>query len=249
MAKKQAQETKSKRQLFREQRARKAKQQRLLVVGGIVLVVALFIGLLVIPVIARGNQPVGDFTKITPLHLPNANGVSIGDPNAPVKMEVFEDFQCTACESYSQNIEPLVFSQLVDTGKVFYTFRNFPFMDDSLAIKDSDLAANAAMCAADQNRFWDYRMILFSNANHVIGEFSENRLKAFAESLGLNTDQFNQCLVDRKFQAEINADLQRGQELGVTGTPSVFINGTIITPGFVPSFEQIAAAVEEAQSQ
>jgi protein-disulfide isomerase len=249
MAKKQVQETKSKRQQVREQRSRKARQQRLLVVGAIVLVVALFVGLLVIPAIARNNAPVGEFTRVTPRSLQNVDGLSMGDPNAPVKIDVFEDFKCSACQGYNENIEPLVISELVDTGKVFYTFRNFPFLDDGLAVKDSDTAANAAMCASEQNRFWDYKLILFTNLNFVSGEFSINRLQAFADSLGLDTEQFNQCLDERRFKTEIDADLALGQQMGVNGTPSVFVNGTIIKPGFVPSFEEISAAVEAEINQ
>jgi hypothetical protein len=125
MAKKQVQETKSKRQQVREDRARKARQQRLLVVGAIVLVVALFVGLLVIPAIARNNAPVGEFTRVTPRSLQNVDGLSMGDPDAPVKIEVFEDFKCSACQGYNESIEPLVISDLVDTGKVFYTYKIF----------------------------------------------------------------------------------------------------------------------------
>ncbi len=249
MAKKQVQETKSKRQQVREERARKARQQRLLVVGAIVLVVALFVGLLVIPAIARNNAPVGEFTRVTPRSLQNVDGLTMGDPNAPVKMDVFEDFKCSACQGYNENIEPLVISELVDTGKVFYTYRNFPFLDDGLAIKDSDNAAHAVMCAAEQDRFWDYKLILFTNLNFVSGEFSINRLEAFADSLGLDTEQFSQCLDERRFKAEIDSDLSLGQQMGVTGTPSVFVNGVIIKPGFVPSFEEISAAVEAQINQ
>ena len=244
MAKKQIQETKSKRQQIREQRARKARQQRLMVVGGIVLLVALFVGLLVIPAIARNNAPVGEFTRVTPQSPASADGLKIGDPEAPVKIEIFEDFKCTACKGYNESIQQEVITKLVDTGKAYYIFRNYPFLDDGLAVKDSDFAANAAMCAAEQNRFWDYNQILFANLNFVSGEFSNKRLMAFAESLGLETGKFSQCLDDKKFQNEIEADITLGQQMGVNGTPSVFVNGTIIKPGFVPSFDEISAAVE-----
>ena len=143
MAKKQIPETKSKRQQIREQRARKARQQRLMVVGGIVLVVALFVGLLVIPAIARNNAPVGEFTRVTPLSIASVVGLKIGDPNAPVTIEVFEDFKCKACKGYHESIEHEIITKLVETGKTFYIFRNFPFLDDGLAVKDSDNSADS----------------------------------------------------------------------------------------------------------
>jgi protein-disulfide isomerase len=244
MAKKQIPETKSKRQQIREQRARKARQQRILIVGGIVAVVVIVVGLVVVPAIARNNSPVGDFTKITPQSLEKTDGLTVGDPNAPVKIEVFEDFKCSACQGYNKNIEPQVISDLVETGKVYYIFRNFPFLDDGSAVKDSDNAANAAMCASEQNRFWDYHHLLFANLNFVQGEFSNKRLVAFADSLGLDTGKFSQCLENRTYKDKIDADLALGKELGVNGTPSLFVNGTILKPGYVPSFEDISAAVE-----
>jgi protein-disulfide isomerase len=248
MAKKQAKETMSKRQMIREQRARKARQQRLLLIGGIVVIVALLVVIVVVPTIVANNAPIGDFIHITPVAFKNVDGNKMGDPNAPVKIDVFEDFKCSACRGYHESIQQDVFTNLVDTGKAYYTFHNFPFEDDSLAVKDSDNAANAAMCAAEQNRFWDFEKILFTNVSYVTGEFSINKLEAYADSLGLNKNDFDQCLAERRYQKEIDADIQLATDWGVTGTPTVFVNGQIVKQGYVPSFADIQAAVEAASS-
>jgi protein-disulfide isomerase len=135
----------------------------------------------------------------------------------------------------------------VATGQVYYVYRHFPFLDDQAINKESDQAANASMCAAEQNRFWDYHDMLFANWN---GEnqnaFSNNRLIAFAEALDLDMQAFNECFESNAYEEEIDAELAEGQSIGIQGTPSVLVNGLLISPGLVPSFDDIAAAVNNA---
>ena len=120
----------------------------------------------------------------------------------------------------------------------------YPFMDDQSNIKDSDLAAHASVCAADQNRFFDYKKILYANMNNIIGEFSERRLIAFAESLNLNVIDFEACMNDDQYKLDIQSDINKAESLNISGTPSLFVNGEQIAPGYVPSFEQINEAVQ-----
>lgn len=238
----------SARKARKEELARKQRQQRIIVVGAIAVIALAVIGLLIYPAINRAANPAGEFTKVTPLGYENADGFHLGDPNAPVKIEVFEDFKCTACRTYALDIEPTVIKELVLTGKVYYTFYQFPFLDDSGENKDSDRSAMAAMCAADQNRFWDYKNILFTNQRIIAGEFSDVRLKAFADSLDLDMGAFNTCYDTKAFQSTIDEHINLGEQLGVQGTPSVFINGKDVSPGKVPTFDEIAAAVQAAAS-
>ena len=136
---------------------------------------------------------------------------------------------------------------MVASGKVYYTFRHFPFLDDNAASRESDQAANASMCAAEQGRFWDYHDILFANWNSEnAGAFSDRRLVAYAETINLDMDSFNSCFEANKYKAQIDEDLAAGNRAGVTGTPSLFVNGQQLTPGFIPSFEDISQAVEAA---
>ena len=252
--KQQSRAPKSKRQAYREQRARKARTQRIIVIGGIVAFSVLFIGLLWYTNFQRNNAPVGEFISITPQAYTNADGLKIGNPNAKVVLDIFEDFTCIACKGYTQSIEAQVIRELVDTGLVYYVFHNYPFLDDSsnsfsFATKDSDNSAHAAMCAAEQNLFWVYHAMLYANSEETGGVFSENRLKAFAESVGLDTQKFNACLDDRPYQKEIDQDIALALQMGVTGTPSVFVNGQAVKPGFVPKFEDIKAAVDAVLAQ
>jgi protein-disulfide isomerase len=235
----------SRRQMIRDQRNKKQRQQRLimiLVVGGIALIVA---GLLIAPSIRDTLTPVGEVVEITPREHPMPDGRAMGDPNAPVLVEVWEDFQCPACKNYSQEIEPLITDKYVATGQARYVFRQWPFLDQRSATKESHQSANASMCAAEQERFWDYHDILFANWDgENRGAFSDKRLLAFAETLTLEMDQFKTCFEANSYEDEINQDKNAGTQAGVTGTPSVFVNGRQLSPGYVPTFDEIAAAIE-----
>lgn len=233
--------TQTRREAVRERRRKRQRQQRLYIVFGVIVAAVIIVGLLIIPDLL----PAGDIISITPNPRPMAQGRAAGDPNAPVTIEVYEDFQCPACKNFSEQISPLVKETYVSTGQVYYVFRHYPFLDDNAPRNESDQAANASMCAADENRFWDYHDMLFANWNgENRGSFNDRRLLAFAEALDLNMPAFNECFDNNFHKDEIDVDFEMGRQLGVTGTPSVLVNGTIVSPGFVPSFAQISEAVE-----
>jgi protein-disulfide isomerase len=177
-----------------------------------------------------------------------AKGLTLGDANAPAKIEVFEDLQCPACANYTMKIEPSVISELVETGKASYTFHHYPFLDGGNPKGESRRAAEASLCASEQGKFWEYKFTVFANwAGENAGAFSDLNLSAFATSLDLDMDMFNVCFQESRYKDLIEADLKLAEKLGVQGTPSVFVNGTQVTPGFVPPFEEIKNAVEAAQ--
>ncbi|HET6596113.1 MAG TPA: thioredoxin domain-containing protein [Anaerolineales bacterium] len=233
----------SKRQERRERMQRQQRRQRLIILGAITLVAAL----VVFALVWQQLRPVGEIIAVTPAALPNADGLSLGDPDAPVAIQIFEDFQCPACQRFTESTEPLIIENLVATGKARYEFHHYPFLDGNGvgAIGESDQAANAAMCANEQEKFWEMHSTLFANWNgENQGAFSNRRLQAMAESLGLDMDAFNSCFSANQYEEEIQADFDLGQQMGVSGTPSVFVNGQRVgQPRQVPSYEEIADAV------
>ena len=233
----------SKRQERREKMQRQQQRQRLITIGLITLGAALVVLAVVIPQLL----PVGEIVTVTPAALPEADGLSLGDPNAPVTIDVFEDFQCPACQRFTENTEPLIIQNLVASGQARYVFHNYPFLDGNGAGSsgESDQAANAVMCANEQDKFWEMHSILYANWNgENQGAFSNRRLQAMAESLGLDMDAFNSCFSANKYEAEIQADFNLGGQMGVSGTPTVFVNGQRVgQPRQVPSYPEIAAAV------
>jgi len=241
----------SKRHEIREKRRKQQQRQRLLIVAIILGATLILVGVVVIPgIIQRAQEassPVGDIVTITPYPRPNAQGTALGDPNAPVKIDVFEDFQCPSCQVYTEQVEKQVIDTYVATGKVFYTFHQYPIVDRSAALKESHQAANASMCASAQGRFWDYHDMLYANWNgENQGSLRDKRLIAFAEAIGLDMNAFRTCFSENRYKTQIDADLAMGNKWGVNGTPSVFVNGLLIKPGYVPEFTDIQQAVEAA---
>jgi len=172
----------------------------------------------------------------------------MGDASAPVVVEVFEDFQCPACQRYSDTTEKsLVESGYLEQGLVYYIFRQFPFIDDGSLSTESDQAANASMCASEQGLFWEYHDELYANWNgENIGTFNDNRLITFAGNVGLDVDAFEQCFTENRYQADIDIDMTMARTYGISGTPSLFVNGKQVAPGYVPSWEDLDQAIQAA---
>ena len=233
----------SKRQERRARQQRQQQRQRLMLIGGIVVVAALVVFALVYPNV----KSVGEIITVTPATLPNPDGSSLGDTSAPATIDIFEDFQCPACRSFTESIEPLVIKNLVATGKARYVFHNYPFIDGNGVGNggESDQAANAAMCANEQGKFWDMHAIIYANWNgENQGNLNDRRLQAMAESIGLDMSAFNDCFNANKYKSEIQADFDRGSKMGVNGTPTVFVNGSQVgQSGKIATYDEIAQAV------
>lgn len=236
---------KSKRQERREKMQQQKARSRLIMIAFLTLGALLVVVAFIWP----------QFSTIDDLIVPEArtdladqDGTSLGDPNAPVVIDIFEDFQCSACKVFTENYEPLIIEYLVDTGKARLVFHNYPFLDGDGASNggNSDRAANATMCASEQNRFWDMQAIIFANlAGESSGNFSDKAMETMAETIGLDTTAFNDCFAKNKYKDQIQADFDLGFEMGVTGTPSVFVNGVKVgDPGKIPTFQDIAVAVD-----
>ncbi len=146
------------------------------------------------------------------------NSPSKGPANAPVTIIEFTDYQCPFCAK----ARPAT-SQIMDTYKnnVRYVVRNFPLDFHNFAKK----AAEAALCANEQKKYWEYSKKLWENQNTLDVE----SLKKYASELKLDTQKFNDCLDTDKTLAEVLKDQQEGAKAGVTGTPAFFINGQILT--------------------
>jgi protein-disulfide isomerase len=211
-----------------------------------VMVIGAF--LIVIALILPNLKPASEVVMPEPIDRPQADGLILGDTSAPAKIEVFEDFQCPACKQFTEKVEPRVLSELVETGKAYYVFHNYPFLDKNSPARESHGAANASLCANDQGKFWEYHDVLFANWNgENEGNFSPERLIKFSTVIDLDTDAFAACVNEERHADEVQASFELGGLMGVSGTPTVFVNGVQIKPGFIPSFEDIATAVEAVQ--
>lgn len=142
-------------------------------------------------------------------------GFTRGPADAPVVMVEFSDYQCPFCKRVLSTLQ-----QVLDAypGKVKWVFRDFPIVS---LHPTAPKAHEAARCAGDQGKFWEYHDVLFDRSpRHAPPE-----LKRYARELRLDAAAFERCLDSGAYQAAVDGDVQEGARLGVTGTPTFFING------------------------
>jgi protein-disulfide isomerase len=218
----------------------------------VISVAAIIIGFVIIVALIGISGGLGDdgtgmpavaASDIAPPAQDLRQGRSLGDPNAPVKIEVYEDFQCPACGLYTERIEPLLIAGPVADGTAYLTIKDFPFIG-----QESLDAAVAARVAEDlDGKFWDYHGLLFHNQHgENQGAFSRERLADMAVLVGLDRQAFLDGLDDAGYQAAIEAEHAEGADLGVSSTPTLFVNGELIRG--VPSWDDLAAVIATAAS-
>jgi protein-disulfide isomerase len=239
----------SKRDEIRQRRQRERNRNRILVIllvaAGALLIGFAFIRPLLLTSQATANATQVPVISITPRAFnTQVNGVHLGDPNALVKVDVFEDFRCSVCLYYSQNFEPQIIQTYVDTGKVYYTFHSFIVIDGNDGTDASSRSANAAMCASEQGRFWDFHDTLFANqVSEDASLFTDVRLVAMAQNLNLDMTAFNQCYQAKKYANQIQADISEAHTLNLTGTPSIVVDGKLLQ---IQTFNEVSTAIDAA---
>lgn len=152
-------------------------------------------------------------------NVPIGRGVARGDLNSPVKIVEFTDFQCSACGGMYPVIEEVLKSY---GDRVYFEIRHFPLRSIH---EHAFEAAQAAAAANAQGKFWPYIDLLFKNQTSLDTE----SLKKFATQVGLDRARFDADLASGKFAADIRRDIEEGETYGIEGTPTIFINGVVLT--------------------
>ena len=221
----------SKREEFREKRRRAEQRNRWIWIGSIILFALVVAFFLIYPQL----KPLAAIQPVAPIARQNVNRNSIGDPNAPVKLVEFSDYQCPYCKLFWHDTEAQIIDAYVKPGKVLFTARsagNFTSDNANSASGGSDTesrdSAEAALCAADQNKFWEMNDALYTN---VLGEvdgisFTPRRLQAIAQNIGLDMNAYNSCFSSSKYENQANQDLQDAVKAGLTGTPYFMVSYT-----------------------
>ena len=199
-----------------------------LAIGAGIAVACIFCGVLMVnminsettPVLAETPQKQTEITKIQSLSVFTDNASPIlGNPNAPITMVEFGDYQCTFCSKFFHETENSIITNYIKTGKVKVLFKDYIILG-----QDSINAANAAHCANDQKLFWEYHSMLYNNwAGENTGWADLAHLHEFANTLGLDMDVFSTCMSDLKWNELVNLSSKDGQKLGVSGTPTFFV--------------------------
>jgi protein-disulfide isomerase len=150
---------------------------------------------------------------------PVGEGRVLGDPNAPVTIVEYADFQCPVCKRAAADLLPQIEQEYVDQGLVKIEFRYFPFLG-----QESWDAAQAAEAAAEQGKFWEYYAALYNaQGRENSGTFSYDRLLELARDIGLNVERFDATLASNVNLELVQADADAARSRGVNSTPTFFV--------------------------
>lgn len=198
--------------------------------GAAVAAVIVVLGLIVAGQLGSGETKVPDRTVTAP-------GRVLGDPDAPVKIIEYADFQCPYCKAVEEKVAKIV-EDYVKPGKASLEFRNFAFLGD-----ESVLAAEASLCAEDQGKFWEYHDALFRvQGRENSGVYSSAKLVELANEVGMDVEAFQQCMENETHRQEVLDEREAAKKAGVNSTPVFFVNDTVIK-GNVP-YSDFVDAIE-----
>lgn len=203
--------------------------------------VALVGGALLIWLVQRPKAVVSIPANVTiqPSDTSGFRGYLMGSDSAPVEITEYADYQCPGCAQLETIQMPTVRRQLIETGKVRWRYRDFPL--DQLH-PWARLAAHAAACADDQGKFWPMHDYIYAHHPEWSGDpRGANRFRDYAGAVGLDLTAYDQCMQSLKFAGRIQASVDEGVKLGVTGTPTLLINGRLYDP---MGSDQIKAVVD-----
>jgi protein-disulfide isomerase len=248
-----------KRQELRDKRRQQERTQRITMIVVLVIVAAFIVGWVIV-----SQRPIEGIVKITPVARPQAKFNAAGDPNAPVKMIEYADFQCPFCRNFWRDTEMQIMDTYVKTGKVYYEYHALAFVGTDSGNTESQRAAEAAYCAGDQDKFWEMHDTIFANqgANENSGALDDAHLKTFAQNIGLDMAKFNDCFGGGKYTTRVvqeiteaekivaaapnHAELVAANKYSPSGlsTPSFMVNGRLI-PGAL-SFGEFQKEIDAA---
>ncbi|HEU4514273.1 MAG TPA: thioredoxin domain-containing protein [Nocardioidaceae bacterium] len=170
---------------------------------------------------------------------------ALGEPDAPVVMINYSEFQCPFCGKFARDTEPTLVEEFVEDGTLRIEWRDFPYLGP-----ESTTAAQAGRAAGAQGKFWEFHDAMFADQQPPnSGNLTEEYLVGVAEQIGLDTKKFRKDMSSAWAADAVAKDFDEGQQIGVTGTPAFLVNGRPImgaqpTDVFVDAIEQAAEAAE-----
>jgi protein-disulfide isomerase len=199
------------------------------IIGGVAAAAVLILGLVMINLNAKPSIPTAPAQ--------NNAGRVLGQASAPVTLDMYSDFQCPICRRAELTLRGLA-SKYIDTGKAKVVYHNFAFIGP-----ESEWAAQAAECANDQGKFWEYASYLFDHqTGENVGAFSRENLKKFAGELKLDTTAFNACFDSNKYASLIQQENNEANSRNITSTPTFYVNGQRFV-GLLPA-DQFSAVID-----
>ena len=192
---------------------------------------------LIVVLLLSGSALAQRATRVDIFNYLAKDGPKRGSDKAPVTLIEFSDFRCSFCRKFWQTTLPLLDKKYISTGKVRFIYRHFAVLG-----KPSEVAAQAAECAAEQGKFWEYHDKLFARAGSPLA-FTDGKVKGYAKELGLKSQAFDQCFDSAKHLKKVEGETAIAALLGARGTPAFFLNGQMLV-GAQP-FEVFELLIEE----
>jgi len=211
-----------------EEAPKSSMDQRYLWVGGLGIVFLLAI----VGLVFATRPPSIDPTVYVDV---NTSANIIGEADAPVLVRDYSDFKCPHCRKASTTLVPRLIDEYVKAGTIRFELVPVGFSDES------SFAAQAALCAGDQEQFWPYHDILFEQQDK---RFSVEQLLQFGRDLGLEDQALRDCILSGKYKSQIDSNLDEFQAIGGTGTPT-FVVGDETIPSGTPSFETLQLLISQ----
>jgi protein-disulfide isomerase len=205
-------------------------------VAALVVAVIAAIALIGVANLLKGDTTTNSNPIVIPDHTAPADGAALGMADAPVTIYEYSDFQCPHCRDAAAEVVPHLDTDYLATGKARLIFKNLAFLG-----QESVWAAEAAACASEQGKFWEYHNKLFENQNgENKGAFKADNLKRFAREIGLDEVAFNTCFDEGEYKAEVVAERSEGQRRGVNATPTFFVGQTEVDA----TYDAISKAID-----
>lgn len=204
------------------------------------VIVGIVIGLFLVLNISEDNP---EPSKLTARSLTEGGSPIMGESSAEITILEWGDYQCTYCYKFHSSTLKVIEENYIKTGKVKLVFKDF-----TLNGPDSVLAAEAAYCAGDQKKFWQYHDQLYENwAGERTGWINRDSLDRFANAVGLNLEEFNNCIDSKKYNQKVLDLYAFGQEIEIDATPSflIFNDEKIIKIRGNQPLEAFIKAIEE----
>ena len=210
-------------------------------IGASVAIVALVVGIIVFNESRAKSAPVAQ--PDVPAAWINRNVV--GSPDAPVTVQLWEDFLCPSCQTFAQTVKPQLFANYVKSGQVRVEYHYFPLQQHE---PGATMSALAAECAADQGMFWPYHDRVFQMARvDQQGATQFDDLVGYAQGMGMDEATFRTCLSSQDHLSTVTDSLAQAQQLKLQFTPSIIVGDTLLQDSSYPSVSaeidrQLAAA-------
>lgn len=221
--------------------------RRFMALLGLFVLMALFIGIVIFVTQGDGSAT-GDLNTVSEVAEDSAteseeekddffaSGRILGSPDATVVIKDFSDFRCPHCKNAAYNLTPQLIEEYVRPGIV-----RFEFIPVVVTNEEGLVGGLAALCAEDQNQFWPYHDILFERQGEV--EFNLENTTSFAEELGMNLEEFNDCMVSAKYTDQLVQNNDEFSASGGTGTPTFLVNDQLVVGGV--EFDTVKELIEE----